>query len=99
MNKIQFFETYKLVKNNIRWFNPNLDMETKKYIEKTEKFKFIDKKELLDKIEQLKNFDINLLYNKEFMKLKVSDSICAVASDPYYFLSRLKNDFYAEILK
>ena len=99
MNKKDFFETYNLVKKNIYWFNPDLDIQTKKYIEKTENFKFIDKNELLNKIELLKNFDINLLYNKQFMGLKVSDSICAVASEPYNFLKRLNNDYYSEILK
>jgi hypothetical protein len=43
-------------------------------------------------INKLNNFDINKLWDKKFWGLGISESICAVASEPYSFLNKLRND-------
>lgn len=92
MNKKQFTETLRNVVNT-QFYQPiNLAEHglTIKQFEKINNFKFLSETELSDAIKQLKDFDINLLYDKKFWGLKPHESICAVATEPYQSLLRIK---------
>jgi hypothetical protein len=92
MNKKQFLELLRNVQKTLFWsdyitFNPL----TKNLISKQQKFVFLSETELSDAIKQLKQFDINQLWDKQFWGLNKQDSICAVASEPYQSLLRIKS--------
>jgi hypothetical protein len=92
MNCKQLQAEIHTVSKNLFWQNCDVPDNVKRLIEKTNKFKFLDKPELTEKINQLKTFDINLLWDKKFWKLKKHESISAVASSPYMFLKNLINE-------
>ena len=90
LSKVEFSNLYNEVQNNIRWQDAKGRKDIAKHLEKKYKFKFIDSETLSKKIEILKKFDINKVWDKSFWGLSQSDSISAVASEPYAFLKKLK---------
>ena len=48
-------------------------------------------------LKKLLAFDINNLWDKKFWGLKVSDSICAVATEPAELLSTIKKCYREQI--
>jgi hypothetical protein len=93
MNKKQFLTLLRNVQKTEKWsaFSDGNTGITKRIIEKHERFKFLSETELSDAIKQLKQFDINQLWDKQFWGLNKQDSICAVASEPYQSLLRIKS--------
>jgi hypothetical protein len=67
--------------------------ELKTVCEKRNKFKFLSESELNVLIQNLINFDPNNLWDKKFWGLKVSESICAVATEPANYLSNLRKTY------
>ena len=62
-----------------------------KAVEKYEGFKFLEKNELEKSIESIKNFDINNVWNPKFWGLKKHESICAVATEIYQKIKKIKS--------
>lgn len=93
MTRYEFFEAYNTVRQNLLWADAKHRADLAKQLQKEYKFAFLTENELKEKIQILKNFDINLLWDKTFMGVNPSCSICAVASEPYYFLRKLKDNF------
>ena len=97
MNKHQFNSLFHSVFNNILWSEAHNHWDSKnlkKHLEKKHKFKFIPREQLLKEVEQLKGFDINKLWDKSFWGLTESESISAVASEPYHFVKALQENRY-----
>jgi len=92
MNSSELMHTYRQVKNNLFWLNIELNRNVKLGLQRKNNFEFVNKNVLKIKIENLLKFDINLLWDKSFWGLGQSDSICAFASEPYYFIMGLKNN-------
>ena len=90
LSSTQFNNLCHEVKNNLYWQDAKGRKDIAKHLEKKYKFKFIDSETLSKKIEILKKFDINKVWDKSFWGLSQSDSISAVASEPYNFLKKLK---------
>ena len=63
-----------------------------KEVEKYANFKLLKDNDLKEAIQSIKNFDINLVWDKNFWKLKEHESICAVASEIYNYIKRIKNN-------
>jgi hypothetical protein len=98
MNRNEIFDICYSIRQNLNWYSLKNDEKIAKSLEKTYGFKFVDKKTLLNNIKIIENFDINLLWNKEFMQVKKSDSICAVSSEIYNYIKRIKSGFFNEML-
>lgn len=62
-----------------------------KSVEKYKGFKFLEKNELEKSIESIKNFDINNVWNLKFWGLKKHESICAVATEIYQNIKKIKS--------
>jgi hypothetical protein len=93
MTKSEFFKLYNEVKQNLYWVDAMQNADIAIHIQKKYKFIFLTETELKAKIENLKKFDVNLLWDKNFMGLGRNDSICAVASEPDSFLRKLRDNF------
>lgn len=93
MDKQDFYRTLKNVQKTIFW-NGILDKKDRKYLERRDGFKFLSQSEFEDHITKLKNFNCNLLWDKSWLGLSISDSICAVSSEPSAFLDRIRNGKY-----
>lgn len=91
IEKVKFLSTVRNVQKTLFWFNPSMDSELKKFIEKRNGFRFLEKDSLNQAIEFLYKFDINLLWSKAFWGLNQNESICILASEPYSFLKRLRD--------
>lgn len=94
MNSHELYSTYREVKKNLFWYEVELSKEIKRTLERKNRFKFVDKKTLFYNIAKLKAFDINLLWDRNFWGLNSSDSITAIASEPYDFIRKLKETEY-----
>ena len=90
MNSKQLMANIYTVSKNIFWADCIISDEMKKLIEKTNRFKFLEKSELEAKINELKAFDGNLIWDRKFWGLKAHESISFVASGPYNFFKNLK---------
>ena len=62
-----------------------------KAVEKYKGFKFLEKNEFEKSIESIKNFDINNVWNPKFWGLKKHESICAVATEIYKNINKIKS--------
>jgi len=92
MNSTEFNNICHQVKENIRWVDAKGRKDIAKHLEKKYRFKFVDSETLSKQIDKLKSFDINLLFDKSFWGLSQSESISAVAAEPYGFIRRLQNN-------
>jgi hypothetical protein len=92
MNSTEFRSICHQVKENIRWVDAKGRKDIAKHLERKYGFKFVDSETLSKQIDKLKAFDINLLWDKSFWGLSQSDSISAVASEPYGFIKRLQSN-------
>lgn len=61
-------------------------------VEKYAKFKFLQGNDLNNAIQTIKDFDINQVWEHSFWKLKKHESICAVATEIYNNIKRIKNE-------
>lgn len=91
MNKKQFLTVLRNVQKTLFW----KDFLSKSpalisLVTEQQNFKWLSETELSDAVNQLKNFDINQLWDKKFWGLKRHESISAVATDPYQSLLRIK---------
>lgn len=84
MNKREFENTLeKVYQYRKHLLNTNLNKEVEKYIRKKYKLINYSVQNYEKDLNTLRSFDVNLIYDKSFWKLKVSDSICAVAGVVY----------------
>jgi hypothetical protein len=90
MNKNKFLKVYTNVKNSIRYMD--YPTELKGYIVEKYKFTFLENDELEKNIKSLLEFDINKLWDKQFWGLMIHESICAIATEPYNYLIKLKEN-------
>lgn len=95
MTSTEFRSTLHNVTKTIFWSGiPEQNKRvTIKQIQKLYRFRFLSDNELTEAINKLKQFDINLLWDKQFWGLKKHESICAVASEPYQSLKRIKSTY------
>ena len=91
MNAKELINGLKTVKINKMVIEYNYSQDLVKYIAKKEKIKILNNIELDDLVNELKNFDINLVWECSFWKLKPMDSICAVATEVYQSLKKIRN--------
>ena len=91
MNAKELINGMNTVKINKMVIEYNYSQDLVKYIVKKEKIKILTDIELNDLINELKNFDINLVWERTFWKLKPMDSICAVATEVYQSLKKIRN--------
>ena len=91
MNAKELINGVNTVKINKMVIEYNYSQDLVKYIVKKEKIKILTDIELNDLINELKNFDINLVWERAFWKLKPMDSICAVAAEVYQSLKKIRN--------
>jgi hypothetical protein len=95
MTSTEFRSTLHNVTKTIFWSGvPDQNKRvTIKQIQKLYKFRFLSDNELTEAINKLKQFDINLLWDKQFWGLKKHESICAIANEPYQSLKRIKSTY------
>lgn len=91
LNK-SFITTFNNVKRSIEI--SNFDKELINYVIKKDKITFLQGNDLKESLNTLKDFDINLLYDKDFWGIKTSESICAVATGYYNFVKAVKSGNY-----
>ena len=90
MDKKQFIALYNSVKLSITFEGQNFEHQWKKVVEKRYGAKLLDNESLIEAIKQLKEFDINKLWEPSFWGLKQHESICAVATEIYQNLKRIR---------
>ena len=90
MNKKEFIAVYNNVKISITFEGHIFDSETIKRVEKRYGAKLLDTQSLSEAIKQLKDFDINKLWQADFWGLKKHESICAVATEVYQNLRKIR---------
>ena len=92
MNSKQLTDTVNNVSKTLKWeyFFEGKNQKEVKAVEQYARFKRLNKVQLLDAIESLKTFDINLIWERSFWKLKNHESICAVASELYNTIKKLR---------
>jgi hypothetical protein len=92
MNSKEFIKVYNNVKKTLNWQNFILENPNEiKAVENFDKFKYLPKEILIENIEVLKSFNINLLYDIKFWGIKKHESICAIATDYYNGLKIIRD--------
>lgn len=94
MNATQLSTLVHNVNTSLTWAEYCKDKTAKeiKDVEKYKKFKFLQGNELNNAIQSIKDFDINNVWNSKFWGLKKHESICAVATEIYNNIKRIKNE-------
>jgi len=94
MNAKQLTIVVHNVNNSLRWndFLKDKTIKDIKDVENYAKFKFLQSSELNNAIQSIKDFDINNVWNPKFWGLKKHESICAVATEIYNNIKRIKNE-------
>lgn len=95
MNATQLSTLVNNVNKSLTWSEYLKDKTTKdiKDVERYAKFKFLQGNDLNNSIQIIKNFDINQVWQHSFWKLKKHESICAVATEIYNNIKRIKNEY------
>jgi hypothetical protein len=90
MNKSEVLSLIHNVSKSL-WWKDYFDVNPKdiKIVEKKHRFIYLQSADLAKAINKLKKFNINLLWDKEYMGLGIKDSICAVSTEPYNSLKRI----------
>jgi hypothetical protein len=90
MNKSEVLSLIHNVSKTL-WWKDYFDANPKdiKTVESRHGFIYLQSTDLVEAINKLKKFDINLLWDKEYMGLTKYDSICAVSTEPYNNLKRI----------
>ena len=65
--------------------------KVQKLAAKKDNFKFLDNTELNDAISKIKKFDSDLLWDRSYVGIARHESICAVSSELYGFICKIKN--------
>lgn len=94
MNSKQLSTLVHNVNKSLTWAEYCKNKTTKeiKEVEKYANFKFLKDEDFNSAIQSIKEFDINLVWDSKFWGIKKHESICAVATEIYNSIKRIKNN-------